>query len=88
MELFRNVNVNWMGKAKYFVTVSLVLLAIGWASVARNHWSLNYGIDFRGGTSWEVPAHGVSVTAARNRFGLIRPRRLSHQVGPWKGVRV
>jgi preprotein translocase subunit SecF len=50
MEFFRNVNVDWMGKAKYFVAVSLVLLAIGWASVARNHWSLNYGIDFRGGT--------------------------------------
>jgi preprotein translocase subunit SecF len=50
MELFRNVNVDWMGKAKYFVAVSLILLAVGWASVARNHWSLNYGIDFRGGT--------------------------------------
>jgi preprotein translocase subunit SecF len=50
MEFFRNVNVNWMGKTKYFVSVSLILLALGWASVARNHWSLNYGIDFRGGT--------------------------------------
>jgi preprotein translocase subunit SecF len=50
MEFFRNVNVDWMGKAKYFVAVSLILLAIGWTSVARNHWSLNYGIDFRGGT--------------------------------------
>jgi preprotein translocase subunit SecF len=50
MEFFRGVNIDWMGKAKYFVSVSLVLLAIGWTSVARNHWSLNYGIDFRGGT--------------------------------------
>ncbi|MGA3295630.1 MAG: protein translocase subunit SecF [Candidatus Acidiferrales bacterium] len=50
MELFRGVNVDWMGKAKYFVSVSLILLVIGWASVARNHWSLSYGIDFRGGT--------------------------------------
>jgi preprotein translocase subunit SecF len=50
MEFFRNVNVDWMGKAKYFAAVSLILLAIGWTSVARNHWSLNYGIDFRGGT--------------------------------------
>jgi preprotein translocase subunit SecF len=50
MEFFRGVNVDWMGKAKYFISFSLILLAIGWASVARNHWSLNYGIDFRGGT--------------------------------------
>ena len=50
MEFFHGVNVDWMGKAKYFVSVSLILLAIGWASVAKNHWSLRYGIDFRGGT--------------------------------------
>jgi preprotein translocase subunit SecF len=50
MEFFRNVNVDWMGKAKYFATVSVILLVLGWASVAKNHWSLNYGIDFRGGT--------------------------------------
>ena len=50
MEFFRGVNVDWMGKAKYFVSVSVILLVIGWVSVARNHWSLQYGIDFRGGT--------------------------------------
>jgi preprotein translocase subunit SecF len=49
MEFFRGVNLDWMGKAKYFVTLSLVLLAIGWISVFRNH-GLRYGIDFRGGT--------------------------------------
>ncbi len=53
MELFRNVNINWMGKAKYFVTLSLLLLAIGWTSMYRTvvvkHGTL-YGIDFRGGT--------------------------------------
>jgi len=50
MEIFHGVNVDWMGKAKYFVSISLFFLIVGWASVARNHWSLNYGIDFRGGT--------------------------------------
>ena len=49
MEFFRNVNVDWMGKAKYFVILSLVLLAVGWLSVLR-HGGLSYGIDFRGGT--------------------------------------
>jgi len=49
MEFFRNVNINWMGKTKYFVSLSLILLATGWYSVLRHH-GLDYGIDFRGGT--------------------------------------
>ncbi len=49
MEFFHGVNVDWMGKAKYFVSVSLILLAVGWATVAKDH-GLRYGIDFRGGT--------------------------------------
>jgi preprotein translocase subunit SecF len=38
-----------MGKAKYFVSLSLILLAVGWISILRNG-GLRYGIDFRGGT--------------------------------------
>jgi preprotein translocase subunit SecF len=49
MEFFKGVNVDWMGRAKYFVTLSLVLLAVGWASILKNG-GLRYGIDFRGGT--------------------------------------
>ena len=33
MEFFKGVNVDWMGKAKYFVTLSLILLAVGWVSI-------------------------------------------------------
>src|SRR5260370_42287007 len=49
MELFKGVNVDWMGKAKYFVALSLILLALGWISIFRSG-GLRYGIDFRGGT--------------------------------------
>jgi preprotein translocase subunit SecF len=49
MEFFHNVNVDWMGKAKYFVALSLFLLAVGWISILHNG-GLRYGIDFRGGT--------------------------------------
>ncbi len=49
MELFKNVNVDWIGKAKYFVALSLILLALGWASIIKKG-GLQYGIDFRGGT--------------------------------------
>src|SRR5271156_1835705 len=49
MEFFKGVNVDWMGKAKYFVTLSLILLAVGWVSILHNG-GIRYGIDFRGGT--------------------------------------
>ena len=49
MEFFHHVNIDWMGKAKYFVSLSLILLAVGWISILRNG-GLRYGIDFRGGT--------------------------------------
>jgi preprotein translocase subunit SecF len=49
MEFFRSPNINWMGKAKYFVALSLSLLLIGF--IAWLHQGgLAYGIDFRGGT--------------------------------------
>jgi preprotein translocase subunit SecF len=50
MEFFHNdVNFDWMGKTKYFVALSLTLLIIGTASWIHKG-SLDYGIDFKGGT--------------------------------------
>ncbi|HKW87624.1 MAG TPA: protein translocase subunit SecF [Candidatus Acidoferrales bacterium] len=48
MEFFHAPNIDWMGKAKYFVALSLTLLLIG--LIAWFHQGgLLYGIDFRGG---------------------------------------
>ncbi|MGH9703410.1 MAG: protein translocase subunit SecF [Candidatus Acidiferrales bacterium] len=49
VELFHGVDIDWMGKAKYFVSLSLILLAVGAFSIYRAG-GLRYGIDFRGGT--------------------------------------
>jgi preprotein translocase subunit SecF len=49
MELFKGVNVDWMGKAKYFAALSLILLVVGWASILK-YGGMRYGIDFSGGT--------------------------------------
>jgi preprotein translocase subunit SecF len=50
MEFFHHdVNLNWMGKAKYFFALSAALLIIGAASWIHKG-SLDYGIDFKGGT--------------------------------------
>jgi preprotein translocase subunit SecF len=49
LEFFGQVNLNWMGKAKFFVTLSVLLLVAGGASIFMKG-GLLYGIDFRGGT--------------------------------------
>ncbi len=49
MEFFHNPNIDWMGKAKYFATLSALLLVVGLVAWWRGG-GLRYGIDFRGGT--------------------------------------
>lgn len=49
MEFFKQTNINWMGKAKYFFALSGTLLVIGIAACVHNG-GLSYGIDFKGGT--------------------------------------
>src|SRR5713226_4867318 len=49
MEFFKQVDLDWMGKAKYFFALSLTLLAVGAASLIKNSGPYN-GIDFKGGT--------------------------------------
>jgi len=53
IEFFKEPNIDWMGKAKYFYALSGILLLAGWTSVFLNH-GLRYGIDFKGGTNVHV----------------------------------
>jgi preprotein translocase subunit SecF len=53
IELFKQPNINWMGKAKYFYALSAILLLAGWASIFLKG-GLLYGIDFKGGTNVDV----------------------------------
>jgi len=53
IELFKQPNLDWMGKAKYFYALSGILLLAGWTSIYR-HGGLLYGIDFKGGTNVDV----------------------------------
>ena len=56
--------IDFMKARRRWFTVSAVIIAAGLISLVFN--GLNLGIEFRGGTSWEVPAKGFSVTEARN----------------------
>ena len=58
MELFRNVNVDWLGKKWYFLGFSLIFSVAGIIAMAM-HWShtgspVPLGVDFRGGTQVQV----------------------------------
>ena len=49
MQLFKNINIDWMGKRWYFIGVSVLFFIIGWAAVIQRG-GLLYSIDFTGGT--------------------------------------
>jgi len=53
IELFKQPNLDWMGRAKYFYALSGILLLAGWTSIYLKH-GLRYGIDFRGGTNVDI----------------------------------
>jgi preprotein translocase subunit SecF len=53
IELFKQPNIDWMGKAKYFFLLSGTLLVLGWAAIFLKG-GIKYGIDFRGGTNVDV----------------------------------
>jgi preprotein translocase subunit SecF len=53
IEFFKEPNIDWMGKAKYFYALSALLLIAGWTSIFL-HGGIYYGIDFKGGTNVDV----------------------------------
>ncbi|HWH34370.1 MAG TPA: protein translocase subunit SecF [Acidimicrobiales bacterium] len=55
-------NIDFLGRAKYFITGSIVVILVGLALMVGR--GLNLGIDFEGGTSWTVPGT-VDIDDAR-----------------------
>ena len=53
IEFFKEPNIDWMGKAKYFYALSGLLLLAGWTSILLKG-GIYYGIDFKGGTNVDV----------------------------------
>src|SRR6202162_335892 len=53
IELFKQTNIDWMGKAKYFYALSGLLLLAGIISVV-SQGGIRYGLDFKGGTNVDV----------------------------------
>jgi len=65
MELFKQPDINWMGKAKYFFALSGFLLLLGGISLAMKG-GLRLGIDFKEGTLVYVRfAHSPDIDQIR-----------------------
>ena len=58
---------DFTGHRKQWFAMSLAIIVLGLAALGIR--GLNFGIDFKGGTDWQVAANGVSITAARDAVG-------------------
>src|ERR1700681_4501332 len=84
MEFFKQVDLDWMGKAKYFFALSLTLLLIGGASLIA-HGGPYYGIDFKGGTVVDVRFAGPPpIDTIRN--GLTQQGIVNATIVPVKDI--
>jgi preprotein translocase subunit SecF len=72
-EFFKEPNIDWMGKAKYFYGLSGILLIAGLISI-YHAGGLRQGIDFKGGTNVDVrfaqPANTEQIRTALQSQGL------------------
>jgi preprotein translocase subunit SecF len=80
IELFKQPNLNWMGKAKYFFALSGILLIAGWTSIFLKG-GLRYGIDFKGGTNVDV-RFAQPPNIDRIRQGLTRQGLGTSEIQP------
>jgi preprotein translocase subunit SecF len=73
IELFKQPNIDWMGKAKYFFALSGLLLILGWSAIFLKG-GIKYGIDFKGGTNVDViftqPPNIDNLRAALRQQGV------------------
>jgi len=73
VELFRGVNVDWLGKKWYFLAFSLIFSVSGVLSILFWH-HIKLGIDFRGGTlvyvQFEQPPNADRIRQAMDRAGI------------------
>lgn len=73
MELFRSVNIDWLGKKWYFLGFSLIFSVAGILSMAFWH-HIPLGVDFRGGTQvtvhFDAPPNEDHIRSAMDRAGI------------------
>ena len=60
---------DFVGRRNRWFAMSLAIIILGLVFLGVR--GLNFGIDFKGGTNWEVPAKGITVAQARTAAGSV-----------------
>jgi preprotein translocase subunit SecF len=75
LRLYRGqTSFDFVGKKRWWFIISATIIVAGLISFGFR--GFNFGIDFKGGTSWEITASGVSqskITSAVEAAGLTQP---------------
>ena len=80
-QLFHNVNIDWLGKRKFFIGMSILLMLAGMGTALYRHRfhpngtdAFNLGVDFKGGTvvttRFKQPPSVEALRAAINTAGV------------------
>lgn len=80
-QIFHNINVDWLGKRRFFIGISVVLMLAGMGTALYRHKfhpngteAFNLGVDFKGGTvvtvRFKQPPPVETLRAAINTAGI------------------
>ncbi|HVS80122.1 MAG TPA: hypothetical protein VHE60_00140, partial [Pyrinomonadaceae bacterium] len=81
IQVFKDVNIDWLGKRRYFIGLSILLLLAGMGTSIYRHKfhpngteAFNLGVDFKGGTvvtaRFKQPPSVEALRAAINQAGV------------------
>jgi preprotein translocase subunit SecF len=87
MEIIKDPHVDFLGKAKYFVALSVLLIAAGLFWIASGH--LRYGVEFSGGTQLILSFQGApEVDKIRDAVTKVSPGSVIQTYGDVKANKV
>jgi preprotein translocase subunit SecF len=87
MEIIKNPNIDFIGKAKYFALLSVLVIAAGLVWIASGH--LRYGVEFSGGTQLILSFKGVpEVDKIRDAVTRVSPGAVIQTYGDPKANKV
>lgn len=80
IEIFKNVNIDWLASRRIFILISIVLMLAGLGSAVARQWSpgghdaFNLGVDFKGGTvvttQFKQPPSAENIRATLVKAGV------------------
>jgi preprotein translocase subunit SecF len=87
MEIIKNPHIDFLGKAKYFVALSVLLIGAGVFWIASGH--LRYGVEFSGGTQLVLQFQAApEIDRIRDAVGKVSPGSVIQTYGDAKANKV